>query len=255
MHSIYNRTDRPPLAEPPDDGRTGLGKEALKQAILDNLFYLQGKFPGPPTRGDYYRALAFVVRDRMLQRWISTAAAYTRNGSRTDAYLSAEFLMGPHLGNNLVNLGIYGEAQQAVAELMHLRVDENGIDWKPAREITRKSLAYTNHTLLPEALERWRTVKRANKQRFARLVQARTGIAIDAASMCDVQVNRIHEYRRQHLTILQVIGQVLVGPHLPRVLPRHLAGEPRADPAADAGRGEGRVPAVAASRLPSFRPG
>jgi starch phosphorylase len=100
-----------------EDGRTGLSKEALKQAFLENLFYMQGKFPALATRKDYYSALAYLVRDRMLQRWISTAAAYTRNGSRTVAYLSAEFLMGPHLGNNLVNLGIYGEAQQAVAEL------------------------------------------------------------------------------------------------------------------------------------------
>src|SRR4051794_35776810 len=100
-----------------EDGRTGLGKEALKQAFLDNLFYMQGKFPALATRKDYYLALAYVVRDRLLQRWISPAAAYTRRGSRTVAYLSAEFLMGPHLGNNLVNLGIYGEVQQAVAEL------------------------------------------------------------------------------------------------------------------------------------------
>ena len=62
-------------------------------------------------------ALAYAVRDRMLQRWISTAAAYTQQGSRTVAYLSAEFLMGPHLGNNLINLGIYDTARQAVAEL------------------------------------------------------------------------------------------------------------------------------------------
>ena len=101
----------------PEDGRTGLGKEALKQSFLDHLLYIQGKFPALATRKDYYLALAYTVRDRMLQRWISTADAYTRHGSRTVAYLSAEFLMGPHLGNNLVNLGIYGETQQAIAEL------------------------------------------------------------------------------------------------------------------------------------------
>ncbi len=100
-----------------DDDRTALGKEALKRAFLDDLFYMQGKFPGLATQNDYYMALAYAVRDRMLQRWISTASAYTKQGSRTVAYLSAEFLMGPHLGNNLINLGIYECAQQAMTEL------------------------------------------------------------------------------------------------------------------------------------------
>jgi starch phosphorylase len=99
------------------DDRTALTKDAFKRAFLDNLFYIQGKFPALATRNDYYQALAYAVRDRLLQRWISTAAAYTRQGSRTVAYLSAEFLMGPHLGNNLVNLGIHDEVRQAVTEL------------------------------------------------------------------------------------------------------------------------------------------
>jgi starch phosphorylase len=100
-----------------EDERTGLGKDALKRAFLDNLFCVQGKFPALASRTDYHLALAHVVRDRMLQRWISTAAAYTQQGARTVAYLSAEFLMGPHLGNNLINLGILPAAQQAMAEL------------------------------------------------------------------------------------------------------------------------------------------
>ncbi|MBL8361554.1 MAG: glycogen/starch/alpha-glucan phosphorylase [Rubrivivax sp.] len=94
-----------------------MSKDALKRAFLDNLYCVQGKFPALATRSDYYLALAHVVRDRLLQRWISTAAAYTKAGSRTVAYLSAEFLMGPHLGNNLINLGILPAAQQAMAEL------------------------------------------------------------------------------------------------------------------------------------------
>ncbi|MDB5863420.1 MAG: malP 2 [Betaproteobacteria bacterium] len=101
----------------PEDHRTGLRKEALKRAFLDSLFYMQGKFPALATKRDYYLALAYVVRDRLLQRWVSTAAAYTEQRSRTVAYLSAEFLIGPHLGNNLVNLGIYAEVQQAITEL------------------------------------------------------------------------------------------------------------------------------------------
>jgi glycogen phosphorylase len=100
-----------------EDDRTALSKEALKSAFLDDLFYVQGKFPALATKNDYYMALAYAVRDRMLQHWISTAATYTKQASRTVAYLSAEFLMGPHLGNNLINLGILDRVKQCMNEL------------------------------------------------------------------------------------------------------------------------------------------
>jgi starch phosphorylase len=97
--------------------RTALDKASIKRAFLDHLFFLQGKFPSIATFNDYYLALAYVVRDRLLHRWINTAATYTREGSRTVAYLSAEFLMGPHLGNNLVNMGIFDTTEEAMKEL------------------------------------------------------------------------------------------------------------------------------------------
>jgi glycogen phosphorylase len=100
-----------------EDERTSLSKDALTSSFLDDLFYVQGKFPALATKNDYYMALAYAVRDRMLQRWISTAAAYTKQASRTVAYLSAEFLMGPHLGNNLINLGIFDRVKECITEL------------------------------------------------------------------------------------------------------------------------------------------
>ena len=100
-----------------DVNRTGLDKASIKRAFLDHLFFLQGKFPSIATFNDYYLALAYLVRDRLLHRWINTAATYTREGSRTVCYLSAEFLMGPHLGNNLVNMDIFDTTHDAMKEL------------------------------------------------------------------------------------------------------------------------------------------
>jgi starch phosphorylase len=102
---------------PQDAGSLVLDKEELKREFLDNLFYVQGKFPALATRHDYYMALAYTVRDYILHRWVSTASVYTANKSRTVCYLSAEFLLGPHLGNNLINLGIMELVKQAVEEL------------------------------------------------------------------------------------------------------------------------------------------
>ncbi|HUN27154.1 MAG TPA: glycogen/starch/alpha-glucan phosphorylase [Steroidobacteraceae bacterium] len=107
----------PPAEHHAEDERVALGKEAFKHAFVDNLFYVQGKTPALATRRDYYMALAYTVRDRMLHRWVSTAEAYTRSGSRTVAYFSAEFLPGPQLENNLLSLGIDAEVRAAVREI------------------------------------------------------------------------------------------------------------------------------------------
>lgn len=100
-----------------EDDRTGVNVETLKRAFLDNLFYIQAKFPKIATKNDYYMALAYTVRDRLVNRWLHTGKTYLEKAPRTVAYLSAEFLMGPHLGNNLINLGLYNVVKQVLEDL------------------------------------------------------------------------------------------------------------------------------------------
>ena len=100
-----------------EDDRTGLNIATLKRAIVDNLFYLQGKSPKTATLNDYYLALAYTVRDRLLQKWLATGQIYLNPDFKTVCYFSAEYLVGPHLSNNLINLNIYDRVVQAVQEL------------------------------------------------------------------------------------------------------------------------------------------
>jgi starch phosphorylase len=99
-----------------EDDRTGLSVNTLRSALADNLFYIQGKVPGTATKNDYYMALAYTVRDRLLQYWLNTMQTYAKKEVKVVCYLSAEFLVGPHLANNLINLGIYDHIRQAVTE-------------------------------------------------------------------------------------------------------------------------------------------
>lgn len=100
-----------------EDDRTGMDIETLKRAIQDNLFCIQGKFPEIATSHDWYMALAYTVRDRLLHRWISTAQGMRNPSTRVVCYLSAEYLLGPHLYNNIINLDIYENMKIAVEEL------------------------------------------------------------------------------------------------------------------------------------------
>src|SRR6516165_1996018 len=97
--------------------RTAPGVDALAHSFLDNLFFVQGRSRDRATMNDLYMALAHTVRDRLVERWIQTVRNYRAQDARVVCYLSAEFLTGPHLANNLINLGIYEEAEEAMRSL------------------------------------------------------------------------------------------------------------------------------------------
>ncbi len=106
-----------------EDDRTGLSIETLRRAFADHLFFLLGKTDRSATAADYYTSLSYTVRDRLLRRWMKTQEAYRNPGNKVVCYLSAEFLMGRHLGNSLINLGLHKPVQEAM-EASGLELDD-----------------------------------------------------------------------------------------------------------------------------------
>ena len=83
----------------------------LYNGISERLFYTLGKRSETATSHDIYMALCYAVRDQMMSYHLAPEVC---NNQKEIAYLSAEFLIGPQLGNNLLNLGIQKEAKEAL---------------------------------------------------------------------------------------------------------------------------------------------
>jgi starch phosphorylase len=103
--------------QPSENTRTATSVAALRRDLLDHLHFTQARVPEIATLNDWYMALAYTVRDRLLDSWVKSLRDLREQNLKIVSYLSAEFLMGPHLGNNLINLGIEQEVRRAVAEL------------------------------------------------------------------------------------------------------------------------------------------
>jgi starch phosphorylase len=100
-----------------EHSRTGMGAHALQRAITDHLRYSIGR-PAAALRPEhYYRALALAVRDRMQDRRVASTQTSLDLGRKVTCYLSAEFLMGPQLGSNLLNLRLEQAAKTALAAM------------------------------------------------------------------------------------------------------------------------------------------
>jgi starch phosphorylase len=110
----------PPIPEPRDwlkDVQPGNDAASIRRDFITKLFFELAKFPGVATRNDHYMALALALRDRLLHRWLRSARTYLEGEHRTVIYLSAEYLLGPQLAHNVLNLGLETEVRAALTEL------------------------------------------------------------------------------------------------------------------------------------------
>ncbi|HTY20972.1 MAG TPA: glycogen/starch/alpha-glucan phosphorylase [Geobacteraceae bacterium] len=104
----------------PENIPVGKDPAEMQQAILNHLQYTQAKPLHFATPNDWYMATAHAVRDRMVNNWITSfdrLMRFAKEKIKVVSYLSSEFLLGPHLGNNLVNLGLTEPVRTALAAL------------------------------------------------------------------------------------------------------------------------------------------
>ena len=91
--------------------------QAIKENIIHHLMSFQGRDPERSGAQDVYRALAYTMRDMLVQKWISTQKTFYAKEKKRVYYLSLEFLIGRSLGNSISNLGMFEDVKQAVQEL------------------------------------------------------------------------------------------------------------------------------------------
>jgi starch phosphorylase len=111
-------TISPQVAAPASYGdaqRTGLTANDLFEGVTEHLLFSQGASTTAPSDHDLYMALSYAVRDRLMARHLAYKDLQRQHPAKSVAYLSAEFLIGPQLGNNLLMLDIREEAQEAMA--------------------------------------------------------------------------------------------------------------------------------------------
>jgi len=89
----------------------------LVQDFIHHYFHHLGRDKYCTDARYQYQALAFTIRERLIERWNQTRYAYISSGCKSGYYLSLEFLMGRALGNAMLNLDLPGEVAQAMHEL------------------------------------------------------------------------------------------------------------------------------------------
>ncbi len=97
----------------------GLDVSSLARSFNTHLRYSLAKDEYSASKHDIFMALAFTIRDRMIERWIATQQAYHLNRVKRVYYLSLEYMMGRALLNNVLNLNLFKEVDSAVQQVMN----------------------------------------------------------------------------------------------------------------------------------------
>ena len=108
------------------DRRVEMSVDGLKEDFAWHLRYSLAKGETRVTDRDQYTAFANAVRDRIVERWISTQEEYGRQNTKRVYYMSLEFLIGRLLGNNVINLKADHLCREALKDF--------GIDWNDLRD-------------------------------------------------------------------------------------------------------------------------
>lgn len=95
----------------------GMDQETLKTSILNHLRFTLARHPESATQNEWWLAISYAVRDRLLDRFMKTQSAHHAKKVRRAYYLSLEYLMGRLLINNVHNAGLYEAARGALKEL------------------------------------------------------------------------------------------------------------------------------------------
>ena len=92
-------------------------KEEFKKSVKENVKFLYRKTLEEATQEQIFQAVSYTVKDVIIDNWLKSQKAYEKQDPKIVYYMSMEFLMGRALGNNLINLGAYGEVKEALEEL------------------------------------------------------------------------------------------------------------------------------------------
>ena len=94
-----------------------IDKKVFKERVKENVKNLYRKTVKEATQEQLYQAVAYSVKDEIINNWMATQHQFEKDDPKTVYYMSMEFLMGRALGNNLINLTAYNEVKEALEEM------------------------------------------------------------------------------------------------------------------------------------------